>query len=440
MNEIRVLVVDDSAVVRRVIGDIIKSEPGMSLAGTAVDGADGLEKIKELKPDLVTLDLEMPVMGGLDVLSALRKQRSQVPVIVVSSLTLKGSAPTLEALARGASDYVSKPTSSGDPRTPRSDIRGELVPRILALGSRRGPVSRPSTGSTRPAPTRPATRTGSGTRPTSSISPSERLRQSRQERPSSGGSASGVSATEGRPRTGRDGREATTRQAKPVLPSQARSQRQPTTRARPAILPPKAVVIGSSTGGPAALEQVFSAIRTPLNVPMFIVQHIPAEFSAMLAKRLHAASAMTVVEAIAGQTPEPGTVYVAPGGRHMVLKKNKRRVIIELTDTPPVNSCRPAVDVLFQSSAEVYGANQLAVILTGMGQDGLDGCRTLFPLGVPIIAQDEETCVVWGMPRFVAEEGLADEIVPLPDVAGRIVARVTGKGVLSGARVPVATA
>lgn len=199
-------------------------------------------------------------------------------------------------------------------------------------------------------------------------------------------------------------------------------------------------MIGSSTGGPAALEQVFSAIRTPLNVPMFIVQHIPAEFSAMLAKRLNAASAMTVIEATAGQTPEPGTVYVAPGGRHMVLKKNKRRVIIEMTDTPPVNSCRPAVDVLFQSSAEVYGANQLAVILTGMGHDGLDGCRALFPLGVPVIAQDEETCVVWGMPRFVAEEGLADEIVPLPDVAGRIVARVTGKGVLSGARVPVATA
>ncbi len=435
MSEIRVLVVDDSAVVRRVIGDIINSEPGMSLAGTAVDGADGLEKIKELKPDLVTLDLEMPVMGGLDVLSHLRKQRSQVPVIVVSSLTRKGSAPTLEALARGASDYVSKPTSSGDPRSPRSDIRGELVPRILALGSPRRPGSRPSVGSTRRTPLRSSS-SGASTGPTtSSISASDRLRQSRQERPSSGGAAPGGSDQLRRPTTVTTAREAAVHPGKPDSPS----LRQPATRARPAILPPKAVVIGSSTGGPAALEQVFSAIRTPLNVPMFIVQHIPAEFSAMLAKRLHAASAMTVVEAVAGQTPEPGTVYIAPGGRHMVLKKNKRRVIIELTDTPPVNSCRPAVDVLFQSSAEVYGANQLAVILTGMGHDGLDGCRTLFPLGVPVIAQDEETCVVWGMPRFVTEEGLVDEVVPLPEVAGRIVARVTGKGVRSGARVPVAT-
>ncbi len=434
MTEIRVLVVDDSAVVRRVLGDIISNEPGMMLVGTAKDGVDALKRIKELEPDLITLDLEMPIMGGLDVLAKLRLERSRIPVIVVSSLTRKGSAATLEALARGAADYVPKPTSSGDPRTPRSDIQAELVPRIRALASRRRPsaVSRSATRSASAiSPSADARRSGSTpqaksprerTRPMTR--PERALARTRSSRPESKSAERSTAALD---RSRRRGERPTVGEG--ATGRSSASQRVPGALARggPGILSPKAVVIGSSTGGPAALETVFSSIRSPLNVPMFIVQHIPAEFSAMLAKRLDSASAMTVVEASSGQVPEPGTVYLAPGGRHMVLTKNKRRVMIELTDTPPVNSCRPAVDVLFESSADVYGPNQLAVILTGMGHDGLDGCKKLFPLGVPILAQDEETCVVWGMPRFVTEQGLTDEVLPLGEIAGRIVARVSGR-------------
>ncbi len=402
MTDIRVLVVDDSAVVRRVVGDIVKDTPGLTLVGTAVNGIEGLKGVKELRPDVMTLDLEMPLMNGLDVLSVLRKEKSSLPVIIVSSLTQKGSAATLEALARGAADYVCKPTSSGDPRTPKTDLRKELVERLLVLGAR---------GQQR------VTRTP---RPTS-VPPSarERAAQRRRDRDVS-------SLTRGSPR--------------PISASESRSGvsenlsavQRLAERSRTSMLLPKAVVIGSSTGGPAALETVFAGITSPLTVPMFVVQHIPAEFSTMLAKRLDSVSAMTVVEAETGQIAEAGTVYLAPGGRHLVVKKVAERITIKLNDSPPVNSCRPAVDVLFKSAAGVFGSRQLAVILTGMGHDGLNGCKKLAEIGVPILAQDEATSVVWGMPKFVVEQGLADEVLPLEDVAQRITARVTGRGVNIG--------
>ena len=416
MTDIRVLVVDDSAVVRRVVGDIIKDAPGLTLVGTAVNGVDGLKQVNELRPDVMTLDLEMPLMNGLDVLSALQEQKNSPPVVVVSSLTRKGSAATLEALSRGAADYVCKPTSSGDPRTPKTDLRTELVERLLVLGAKgqekkqgrqnhrdRARTERPATARpTAPAPTTARER----------VAERRRLREAEASSRSKG---------------------------KPVLSRNKKGGREPLTaverlaeRSRGSMLLPKAVVIGSSTGGPAALEKVFSAIKAPLSVPVFIVQHIPAEFSTMLAKRLDSVSGMHVVEAESGQIAEAGTVYLAPGGRHLVLKKVSERVTVKLTDDPQVNSCRPAVDVLFDSAAEVFGARQLAVILTGMGQDGLNGCKKLAQIGVPILAQDEATSVVWGMPKFVVEEGLADEVLPLGQVAQRITARVTGRGVNTG--------
>lgn len=416
MSDIRVLVVDDSAVVRRVLGDIITEEPGLSLAGTAVNGVDALKKIADLKPDLITLDLEMPLMGGLEVLSELKSKRSRIPVVVVSSLTRKGSEATLEALSRGAADYVCKPTSKGDPRSPKVDLKFELVTRIHALAGRDSAPSQPSRG-----------RSGSrlfSRRSSRQAAVEPQVASSAKDADADTLAAKGAQVAAlsekvaGRRRAGADSKL----NAPVVAP-----------RRKGPVMAPNAVVIGSSTGGPAALERVFSGIKAPLNVPIFIVQHIPAEFSTMLAKRLDRASGMTVVEAQDGQIAQAGTAYLAPGGQHMTLRRESRRATIKLTDGPLVNSCRPAVDVLFESAVGVYGAAQLAVILTGMGQDGLVGCQQLAQLGVPIIAQDEETCVVWGMPRFVTEQGLAEEVCPLDDISGRIIARVTGKGVKSGA-------
>jgi len=182
----------------------------------------------------------------------------------------------------------------------------------------------------------------------------------------------------------------------------------------------EAVVIGASTGGPNALESVFGSLTRPLAVPVFIVQHIPPVFSRLLAERLDRQSPMHIVEAADGMIAEPGTAYLAPGGFHLTVVRQGTQVICALTEDPQVNSCRPSVDVLFGSSASVYGANQLGVILTGMGHDGLDGCRTLRELGAPILSQDQETSVVWGMPAAVTEAGYADEVLPIQDVADRI--------------------
>lgn len=447
MTNIGVLVVDDSALVRRLVGDIVSNEPGMTLLGTAKNGQDAIGKIKQLEPDVMTLDLEMPIMGGLELLAHLRSERSRLPVIVLSSLTERGSAATLEALARGAADYVCKPTNTRGPDAPRTDLRSELIPRLRALGERRARSRGTQTArGQRPGSTKSAERDRTSSAPANAgRTGSARARLERNAAARSGAAdrsgtdRAGASSVKrsGRTRstdsanheeTGRPGR---TRDGGSNQPDDAAGA-SPKRRSRTPLLAPRAVIIGSSTGGPAALENVFGRIKAPLNVPIFIVQHIPAEFSAMLAKRLDNASGMRVVEASDGQVAEAGTAYLAPGGKHMVLEKRKPDVIIRLTMTEPVNSCRPAVDVMFNSAAEVYAGRQLAVILTGMGRDGLEGCKTLVPLGVPVLAQDEESCVVWGMPRFVTELGLAEEVLPLDDVAGRIVARVTGRGVSTG--------
>lgn len=180
-----------------------------------------------------------------------------------------------------------------------------------------------------------------------------------------------------------------------------------------------AVVLASSTGGPNALEKVFSGVGE-LRVPVFVVQHIPDGFSSRLAGRLNTICPMPVTEAVDGQRPEPGHVYLSPGGIHLTVEREGRVTVMRLRDLPPVNSCRPSADVLFRSSAEIYGANQLAVVLTGIGQDGLDGCRELSRLGAPVIVQDEETSVVWGMPGAVATAGIAEEVLPIETVGPRI--------------------
>lgn len=348
MKKIRVLVVDDSVVIRRLLTDILNDDPEIEVAGIASNGRLALAKLPQVNPDLVTLDIEMPEMDGLATLPELRKAYPKLPVIMFSTLTSRGATSTLDALARGATDYVTKPANVGSVTAGMQCVKDQLLPKIKALC----PLSRPVS----PAFTRAAV-------------PAK---------------AAGVQV-------------ARSRRTYDVL------------------------TIGSSTGGPQALGNVLKALPASLPVPVVIVQHMPPIFTKHLADRLNQDSPLTVREATGGETLQPGHVYIAPGDYHMELRRDGVAVKTVLHQGPPENSCRPAVDVLFRSVASVYGAGTLAVVLTGMGQDGMRGGEHVAHAGGTMIAQDEATSVVWGMPRAVTEAGLANQVLPLNSIAGEIV-------------------
>lgn len=353
---ITVLVVDDAVVIRRVLNDVLTSDPALRVVGTAANGRIALQKLEQLRPDVVTLDFEMPELSGLETLKAIRETHPQLPVIMFSSVTERGASQTVEALACGASDYVTKPSQATSVADAQQRIREQLIPKIKALCGRRAPL------------TQPQTQARSGARPT--------------------GSSGKLTA----------------------LP-------------RPSTRPPDAVVIGVSTGGPNALAELLPALPKDLDVPVLIVQHMPPMFTRMLAERLHQQSALSVVEAQTNMVLEPGTVYIAPGDFHMTVSRRGNVVATVLNQDPQENSCRPAVDVLFRSAAAVFGERLLAVVLTGMGQDGLRGAEEVRRSGGRVLAQDQATSVVWGMPGFVAEAGLAEAVLPLPKIAGEITRR-----------------
>lgn len=348
---ISVLVVDDSAVIRRLVTDVLGADPGIRVVGTAPNGKIALEKINQLNPDIITLDVEMPVLDGVSTVRELRKKHPRLPVIMFSTLTSVGAEATFAALRAGASDYVTKPANTGSLPESVASVREQLVPRIHALCARHTQVAAPP----------PRRRTG-----------------------------------------------------------------------RPE--PVKAVFIASSTGGPEALRTVLTALPGDLSVPLFIAQHMPPVFTEMLAKRIDADSALTVTEARDGESAVPGHVYLAPGDRHLEVVRFADSVRTKLHSGPKENYCRPAADVLFRSAATVYGGAVLAVVLTGMGQDGKRGAEALAAAGARIFVQDEATSVVWGMPGAVAGAGLADGVVPIGNVAETItnqVRRLVGAEVTS---------
>lgn len=366
MPKIRVLIVDDAVVIRRLLTDCLAGDPEIEVVGAAANGRIALAKIPQVNPDLVTLDVEMPELNGLETLVELRKSHPKLPVIMFSTLTERGASATLDALAAGASDYVTKPSNTGSMNIALQRVRDELVPKIKQL-----------TGRARLADSLPAPRTAS---------------------------------LAAQPRTA------------PVVPLQRRVSPAPPSG------PPHVVAIGVSTGGPNALAELMPQLPGDLPVPIVIVQHMPPLFTRLLAERLDGRCPLRVREGAAGTELRPGEVYMAPGGHHMVIRRDGTRVLIALNDEPPENSCRPAVDVLFRSVVAVYGGHTLGVILTGMGQDGLRGCEYVRDVGGQVIAQDEATSVVWGMPGFVARAGLADRVLPLQAIAGEIVNRVrTGR-------------
>lgn len=349
MVPLRVLVVDDAVVMRRLVSQIIDEDPDLCVAGTAANGRIALAKLNQVAPDAVVLDVEMPELDGLGTLRELRAVRPELPVIMFSTLTERGAATTLEAMALGASDYVTKPANMGSVTASIEQVRHQLVPRIKAL----------------------------------------------------------CTASRGRP------------QARPAAPT-----RTPVTRPsgpRPRI---DVVAIGASTGGPRALHDVLTGLPGDLSVPVVITQHMPPVFTRLLAERLDHACALTVREAVDGAVPRPGEVWIAAGDHHLEVHGSATAPVLAITDGPPENSCRPSVDVLFRSVAAVFGSHALAVVLTGMGQDGERGCEHLRAAGAPVLAQDEATSVVWGMPGAVARAGLADAVLPLGEMAAAISTRI----------------
>jgi two-component system chemotaxis response regulator CheB len=340
--KVRVLVVDDSVVVRLLVAQALHANPALELAGVANNGAHAIAKVDELDPDVVVLDVEMPEMDGLTALKAIRAKHPKLPVVMFSTLTSRGATATVDALTFGASDYVTKPSTANREES-LAVLREELLPRLVALGSR-GHEPR------RPAPPAPRSRT-----------------------------------------TG----------------------------------PVDAVVVGVSTGGPNALVTLLEGLPGDLRVPVLVVQHMPPTFTQLLAQRLDKLTPLDVREAVAGELLGPGMVRIAPGGKHLTVMRGPDGVTTATNEDPHVNSCRPAVDVLFAAAARVYGPGVLAVVMTGMGQDGLVGSRSVTSAGGHVVVQDAETSVVWGMPRFVAEEGLAEAVLPLEQIAGEISRRVS---------------
>jgi two-component system, chemotaxis family, protein-glutamate methylesterase/glutaminase len=351
MRKIRVLIVDDSVVARRLLADALSADPAIIVADIAATGRVAMAKIPFCNPDIVTLDVDMPEMSGLDTLSAIRKDYPKMPVIMFSNLTEHGAVTTLDALSLGATDYVTKPADVKNRDAAIQKIRDELIPKLKTFC--------PGVSTTPPT-------TAAILRPLLPV---------------------------------------------PIIPSESRVD---------------VVAIGISTGGPNALADMLPQFPKDFPTPIVIVQHMPPIFTRFLSERLSVKSQLKVVEAATGDMLEPGRVFIAPGDHHMMLERDGLDVKIRIQHEAPENSCRPSVDVLFRSVAKIYGPHGLGVIMTGMGQDGLRGCERMKEAGGQIIAQDEASSVVWGMPGFVVRAGLADRVLPLPQLPFDILRRVRG--------------
>jgi len=356
-HKIRVLVVDDSSMMRKIITTALKMAPDMDVVGVAEDGLIAISKARELLPDVITLDIEMPNMDGITALTEIRKFNRTVPIIMFSTLTQRGAESTIQALTSGASDYVGKPTDVGDAQAAFKALQDSLIPKVRALFKR---------------PFRHAATHGTD-----------------------------------------------------VVASSLPVHETPCTllKESPLLSRPDAVVIGVSTGGPTALIDIFSQFKTPLAVPMFIVQHMPPKFTDLLAKRLAGLGPIPVKEAEHGEVAQAGVVYMAPGGFHLHLERMGSRVVMHTSQEPPENSCRPAADVLFRTAAKIYKNKLLGVVLTGMGSDGLRGAQEIVEAGGVMVVQDQESSVIWGMPGAVAKANLAHRILPLNKIAQEISSR-----------------
>ncbi|HEY4918711.1 MAG TPA: chemotaxis response regulator protein-glutamate methylesterase [Xanthobacteraceae bacterium] len=362
---IRVMVVDDSVVVRGLVSRWIEEEPGLALAGSMRNGRDAVDHLERINPDVVILDIEMPELDGISALPLMLAKKRDLVIIMASTLTRHNAEVSLKALSLGAADYISKPETNRGVTT-SAIFRRDLIEKVRELGGRRRKRRAPAAPGTAPSPA--------------------------------------------------------------AQPAPARAPEPPIKLRAFAPTSPRVLVIGSSTGGPQALTTVMSNLRGVLSrVPVLITQHMPPTFTTILAEHIARAASGKAHEGIDGEPVEAGTIYVAPGGKHMQAVKRDNGVFIALDDGPLVNFCKPAVDPLFRSAAAVWGSAVLAVVLTGMGSDGAKGGADIVAHGGSVIAQDEATSVVWGMPGAAAHAGICSAVLPLDQIAPKVARLFSGE-------------
>ncbi len=350
-TKIRVMLVDDSPIIRGMNARILDKMPSVEIVASVSNGQMAVKRMEQGGIDVIVLDIEMPVMDGLTAIPLLLERDKNVKILMSSTLTQHGAEVSMRALQLGAADFIPKPTNiaSVDGRNAIDDYRRDIVEKILALGDT-------------------------------------------------------VAKRKGRT------------PAAPVAQVKAIGK-DPSTIYAGVRTAPKILALGSSTGGPQALMQVFRNLDAPLACPVLVTQHMPPHFTATLAKHIGDVAKMPSREAVDGEIVEPGRVYIAPGDYHMTVKSDGAKVRIALNQDPAENYCRPAVDPMFRSIADVYGKNALCVVLTGMGRDGAAGAKVAAEAGAVVVAQDEDTSVVWGMPGATYATGICDAVLPITEVA-----------------------
>jgi two-component system, chemotaxis family, protein-glutamate methylesterase/glutaminase len=372
-RQIRVMIVDDAVVARSMMTRWIEVEPDMMIAAALRSGREAVERLEATDPDVVLLDVDMPELDGIAALPLLLRQKRDLVVIMVSTLTRRSAELSLRALSLGATDYIPKPETTYEAMT-SAEFRRELIDKIRNLGRRRLVTREPA------PPLVPEQRTP---RPAAPQRADERA---------------------------------------PNRPERGQIMLRPFAAAIP-----RALLIGSSTGGPQALSAVIQKLPAAIDrAPLLITQHMPPTFTTVLAEHLSRVSGRGAHEAEHDEPVLAGGVYVAPGGRHMRVVRDGDRIKIALGDDPPINFCKPSVDPLFASAAQIWGPGALGLILTGMGSDGTAGATAIVEAGGSVIAQDEATSVVWGMPRAVAQAGLCAAVLPLDQIAGKILNLLAG--------------
>ncbi len=377
-QRVRVMIVDDAIVVRSLFSRWIEAEPDMAVVASLRTGREAVSQLESADPDVVVLDVDMPELDGIAALPLLLAKKRDLIVIMASTLTRRNAEISLRALSLGATDYIPKPPSnaevSGSP-----EFHRDLIEKIRQLGVR--------TKRLRQAPTAP------------SIVPAATANLT----------ARAPVAAHPMPRS-----------VKPVHTLLGAPHAPIVLRAMP-MMPPRVLVIGASTGGPQALNVIMAQLGSVIDrAPVLITQHMPPTFTAILAEHLARAANRPAREAVDGEEINAGTIYLAPGGKHMTVTRRNGIAVIAITNGPPVNFCKPAVDPMFSSAAEVWGGKALGLVLTGMGSDGLYGAQALVAAGGHVLAQDEATSVIWGMPGQVAQNGLCSAVLPLGDVAPRL--------------------
>ncbi|HET8546075.1 MAG TPA: chemotaxis response regulator protein-glutamate methylesterase [Pseudolabrys sp.] len=366
-RRIRVMLVDDAVVVRGLFARWVEAEPDLEVVATLRTGRDAVNQLERVDPDVVVLDVDMPELDGIAALPLLLEKKRDLVVIMASTLTRRNAEISLRALSLGAADYIPKPGSNREVSASTA-FRRDLIEKIRQLGLR-----------------------------------AKRLRH-------------GIKARVSRP----------AKSAPSIVP--ATEEITPLRLRQMPLTPPRVLVIGASTGGPQALNRLVVQIDAVIQrAPVLITQHMPPTFTAVLAEHLARVSKFPVREASDGEEVNAGVIYLAPGGKHMKVERRDDTAVIAIDDGPMVNFCKPAVDPLFASAAQVWGSKVLALVLTGMGSDGLAGAKEIVAAGGHVIAQDEETSVVWGMPGQVTNAGLCSAVLPLPEIGGRITRLFTGE-------------